>query len=260
MARVLLVDDEGNIRLMVRLALERKGLTIETADDGPEGLAMFGDGAGWDLTLLDQRMPGMDGLDVLREMRRRRTDARIIMITAFGTLDLVMEAMQAGATEFLRKPFTLETLRDAVDAALSGPAKTEGPGVFPFVDAQAAPQEPGGGPTYSTRTLNGYRIEFRVGTGVRRGDDMLYPFTVVGPQGEALPCTVILPSYLPDLVKADTDCERLPGGDRFWQALCEEALSNYVWQVAEAPPQGVLRIDDITPGLRQWIDAVLRGS
>jgi CheY-like chemotaxis protein len=260
MARILLVDDETNIRMMVRLALEQKKQLVEQAGDGPEGLAKFGDGSGWDLVLLDQRMPGMDGLDVLREMRRRHADARIILITAFGTVDLVMDAMKAGATDFLRKPFTIEALRAAVDAGLSGPPKPEGLGTFPYTDTTSPQPVTSQGVIFSARTLNGYRIEFQPGTGVKTGEDTMYPFTVCGPQGDPLPCTVLLPGYITELVKADTNCERVPGADRFWQALCEEALSDYVWQHAAAPPQGVLRIDEMTPGLRRWIDAVLHGS
>ena len=94
MARILLIDDEGNLRLMIRLALQHAGHTVETAADGPEGLAKFGEGAGWDLTLLDQRMPGMEGMEVLREIRRREPEAKVIMITAFGTIDLAGEAME----------------------------------------------------------------------------------------------------------------------------------------------------------------------
>jgi DNA-binding NtrC family response regulator len=128
MARILIIDDESNIRMMLRLALQHVGHTVETAADGPEGLEKFGEGgAAWDVALLDQRMPGMEGLEVLREMRRRDPDARIIMITAFGTIDLAEEALQAGATDFLRKPFTVDTLRGAVQAALTGgaPAREE---------------------------------------------------------------------------------------------------------------------------------------
>src|SRR2546423_33647 len=138
MARILLVDDESNIRMMIRLALQHVGHSVETAADGPEGLDKFGDGAGFDLTLLDHRMPGMEGLEVLREMRRRDPLAKIIMITAFGTIDLAVDAMKAGATDFLRKPFTADTLRRAVDAALQ--------------DAETAEEA---APPYAVTTVNG---------------------------------------------------------------------------------------------------------
>ena len=62
MARILLIDDEKNIRLMVRTALVHVGHEVDTAADGPEGLEKFGRGQSWDLVLLDHRMPGMEGL------------------------------------------------------------------------------------------------------------------------------------------------------------------------------------------------------
>ena len=80
MARILVVDDEANIRTMVRIALEKAGHTVEQAADGPEGIERFRDGADWDVVLLDQRMPGMEGLEVLREMRNRDPLARVVMI------------------------------------------------------------------------------------------------------------------------------------------------------------------------------------
>ena len=117
MARILIVDDENNIRMMVRLALQHVGHTVETAADGTEGLQKFGSGSSFDLVLLDQRMPGMEGLDVLKQMRYQHPAAKIIMATAFGTIDLAVDAMKSGATDFLRKPFTAETLRGAVQTA-----------------------------------------------------------------------------------------------------------------------------------------------
>ena len=82
-------------------------------------LALFGDGARFDAVLLDQKMPGMDGIETLRQIRHRAPAARVIMITAFGTIELAVEAMKLGATDFLRKPLTPETLRGALAAALS---------------------------------------------------------------------------------------------------------------------------------------------
>ena len=256
MARILLVDDEANIRMMVRLALQQNKHTLEMAADGPEGLEKFGDG-GWGLVLLDQRMPGMAGMDVLREMRRRDPKAQIILITAFGTVDLVMDAQKAGATDFLRKPFTIETLRGAVQAALAAPpppAREE----TPYFPEPAEP--PVRAPlTFSAMTLNGFRIEFQPLTGLKTGEDTLYTFTVISPARESHPCTVLLPNYLKELVKAHANREAFPGGDRFWQALSEETLTDYVWQQAAVPPQGVLRVADLTAGLRHWIDLVLMG-
>ncbi len=245
MARILVIDDENNIRMMLRLALQHVGHTVETAADGFEGLEKFGDGTGWDLVLLDQRMPGMEGLEVLREMRQRDARARIIIITAFGTIDLATGAMQAGATDFLRKPFTVETLRGAVQAALEGLSNTP-----------AAPPSPV--PlSFDLTTVNGYRIESRPGVTISKGGDIRDTFTAHSPLRETRQCSVLLPSYVAELVKAHTDREEMPGGDRFWQALCGEALANYLWQHAEVPSDDALRVEDLTSGLRHWIDAVL---
>jgi CheY-like chemotaxis protein len=245
MARILVIDDETNIRMMIRLALQHVGHEVDTAPDGPEGLEKFGTGIGWELVLLDQRMPGMEGLEVLREIRRRNPDARVIVITAFGTIDLAVDAMKAGATDFLRKPFTAEVLRGAVQAALA---------------AESAGQtalEPPAPVTFALTTLNGYRIESHPGPGVKTGGEIRHAFTVRSPAGEARECSVLLPAYVVELVKAHTDREAMPGGDRFWQALCEEALANFVWQNSDFPPDGFLQVDDLNTGLRRWIDTVL---
>ena len=123
MANILVIDDENNIRTMVRLALTHVGHRVDTAADGFEGIEKWEtNGADYDLVLLDQRMPGMEGLEVLRELRGRTPTIPVILITAFGTFDLACEAMRSGAMEFLRKPFTLETLRSAVTAAMKANA------------------------------------------------------------------------------------------------------------------------------------------
>ena len=250
MGRILVVDDENNIRMMVRLALQHVGHQVEVAADGVEGLNKFGDGRGYDLVLLDQRMPGMEGIDVLRQMRHYDPHARIIMATAFGTIDLAVEAMKLGANDFLRKPFTAETLRGAVQTAL-GEAPAGAAGASP-----AAPA-PGGGVTFGSTTINGYRIEFQTGTSQRTNGDFSQKFTVRTPTGQTQSCVVTLPSYVVELVKAHADREQLPGGDRFWQAVCEEALANYLWQNADFPAGGALRVEELTTGLRRFVDAVL---
>lgn len=243
MARILLIDDEHNIRMMVQLALQHVGHAVTTGSDGPEGLSLYGEGGDWDLVLLDQRMPEMEGLEVLQEIRRRNPLARVIMITAFGTIDLAVEAMKLGATDFLRKPFTTDVLRGAVQAVLreeTSESGTAGPAI-----------------TYSMTTINGYRIDMRPGTGVRIGSDLHYPFTIRSPAGEQRSCVVELSGVVIELTRAHADREKLPGGDRFWQALCEEALANYLWQNAEYPQDDRLRVDDLSASLRRWINAVL---
>ncbi len=239
MARLLVIDDENNIRTMIRLALQFVGHEVETAADGEAGLTAFGDGTGWDLVLLDQRMPGMDGLQVLRTMRERRSGARIMMITAFGTIDLAYEAMRAGAVDFLRKPFTTEILRGAVQAALQAPLR-----------------QPSGPPEFAATTINGFRIEKTTQSG-EDAAGMWRSFDVQSPAGDMRRCRVVLPQYLVELINEHTRGTRRPQHGDMWQMLGEEVLANYVWQHSEFPPQETLRVDEVNQGLRRWIDAVL---
>src|SRR5882762_7291239 len=117
--RVLIIDDEEHIRRMMRLTLEAAGHTVGEAGDGPEGLKLYGDGSGWDGVVLDQRMPGMDGLETLRRIKESNPRARVIMATAYASIELAVDAMKLGASDFVRKPMTPETLRNAVAAALA---------------------------------------------------------------------------------------------------------------------------------------------
>lgn len=241
MSRILMVDDENNIRLMVRLALQSAGHEIVTAADGADGLEKFGDGEAFHLVLLDQRMPGLDGLAVLREMRGRQPQVRVIMITAFGTIDLAAAALQAGATGFLRKPFTMDVLRGAVGAVLQ----------------DNAPRTP----ALSFTCINGYRISGGTSTSAPAPDAAIHTsFTVHGPQRDAHPCEVVLSGHMVDSITAHTQHHAASPNDPFWRNLCEESLANYLWQNAEPPPGGVLHVDELTSGLRRWIDGVLAES
>jgi DNA-binding response OmpR family regulator len=246
MARVLMVDDENNIRLMVRIALQAAGHQVETAADGTDALAQFGDGKSWDLVLLDQRMPGMEGLQVLEEMRKRNGSTRVVMITAFGTIDLAASAIKAGAADFLRKPFTTETLRGVVQAVLEG------------APPSVARQDDGRPPTpLSAASVNGFRIAPGDSTGAENGGAVCHSFAVRAPDGQVRLCEVLLPGYFIELVKAHTDREEIPDAAHFWLWLCEEALANHLWQNAELPPNGKLQVNELTNGLRRWVDAVL---
>ena len=121
--KLLIIDDEAHIRLMMRLTLEAAGYQVDEAATGEEGLARFGDGTGYAAILLDQKMPGIDGLQTLVRLKALKPEVCVIMVTAFASIELAVDALKLGATDFLRKPMTPETLRAAVSAALdSAPA------------------------------------------------------------------------------------------------------------------------------------------
>jgi DNA-binding response OmpR family regulator len=246
MARVLIVDDESNIRMMLRLALEHVGHTVGQAADGFEGLEKFGSGEDWDLVLLDHRMPGMEGLEVLKKLREVRSNIHVIMITAFGTIDLATEALQAGATDFLRKPFTIEVLRESVVAALSGKPH------LPHV-ANAVPQSV---LSFDRVGINGFRLASLPGLEHASDGTLSKIFSVQKTEGAGRACTVILPAAVIEQVKAHLTGQTLLGGDLFWEALCGEALANYLWQNANLPTGGKLVVEELTRGLERWVEAL----
>lgn len=117
MARLLIVDDEESIGDALRQVFEYEGHQVRVARDGPTGLKMLGEDRP-DLTFLDVKMPGMDGLEVLERIRGEDPQALVIMISGHGTIDTAVEATRKGAFDFLEKPLDtdrlLVTLRNAL--------------------------------------------------------------------------------------------------------------------------------------------------
>ncbi len=115
--RVLIVDDEKNMRWVLGQSLSGDGFEVAEATDGKEALAAVAEQEP-DVMVLDHRMPVMDGMEVLRTLRSKGSTFPIIMLTAHGNVALAVEAMKAGANEYLTKPFDLEELKLAIDKAL----------------------------------------------------------------------------------------------------------------------------------------------
>jgi two-component system, NtrC family, response regulator AtoC len=115
--RVLVADDEKNMRWVLAQALESEGFEVVQAVDGKEALAAVAE-VEPDLMVLDHRMPKPDGMEVLRRLRAGGSTFPIIMLTAHGNVELAVQAMKAGATEYLTKPFDLEELKIAIEKAL----------------------------------------------------------------------------------------------------------------------------------------------
>jgi CheY-like chemotaxis protein len=111
--KILLVDDEKNIQFVITKCLEEAGYTVVAAFDGASALSAIGRDS-FSLVLLDIKLPDMDGLQVLKKIRKIVSDQRVMMITAHGTIETAVEAMKSGAVDYLQKPFTPEELRAAV--------------------------------------------------------------------------------------------------------------------------------------------------
>ncbi|MFP4446222.1 MAG: response regulator [Desulfosudaceae bacterium] len=116
--KILVVDDEQDIREgCVRVLRRVENCEVKAAPNGKEGLAMIEEEA-FAIVLLDLKMPGIDGMDVLREIQAREEDILVIIITGFATVETAIEAMKQGAYDFIPKPFDPTQLRMVVERAL----------------------------------------------------------------------------------------------------------------------------------------------
>ena len=114
-ATVLVVEDEEKLRRVVELQLKGAGFNVLQARTAEEGLRHAGEA---DLILTDLRLPGMDGLELLSSLRRQNSATPVVVMTAFGTIETAVEAMKAGAVDFLPKPFSLDHLMTVVNKSL----------------------------------------------------------------------------------------------------------------------------------------------
>ena len=116
MSRILLIDDDPGVRDSMERTLRGAGYGVQSAPTGEEGFAMAKGGA-FDVILSDMRMPGISGLDILRQLRDLRVDSAFIIMTGFGTVDTAVEAMKLGAVDFVQKPFFRDELLMRVRSA-----------------------------------------------------------------------------------------------------------------------------------------------
>src|SRR5438105_2242093 len=114
---VLIIDDEIAIRESLETLLEFEGYSVQSAETGEQGLVKLGERP-YDLVLLDFALPDRNGLEILRDIRDRDPQLAVIMITAYGTVDNAVRAMQNGATNFIQKPWDNEKLLADVRAAI----------------------------------------------------------------------------------------------------------------------------------------------
>ena len=116
-AKILLIDDDTSLRRVLEYNLQEEGYEVQAAASGEEGLKLF-EQLRPDLVVTDMKMTGIDGLKVLNSIKESSPDTLVIIITAFGTVDVAVEAMKAGAYDYITKPFNREALKLTVKKAL----------------------------------------------------------------------------------------------------------------------------------------------
>jgi len=230
--KVLIIDDEAHIRQMMRLTLEASGYEVEEAANGEEGLNRLGRGHLRQVVVLDQKMSGIDGLETLRRVKQRAPDACVLMVTAFASVELAVDAMKLGATDFLRKPMTPETLRGAVAAAMAARA--------PASHERAL----AGRPTSETLTLNGFQILRSREPGDAAKVEHTFQVTHVSDGAE----TSVVVTIDPEIVARVARLSRrsLQPGGAFWREQAERLLSAYVWSEGKAPESLRLTVRDVS--------------
>lgn len=112
-AKVLLVDDEQDFLSSLSERLELRGMQVTTASRGEEAVAMV-DQRQFDLIVLDLSMPGIDGLETLRRIKQKNSDAEVIILTGQGSIRSGIEAMKLGAEDFLQKPVAMGDLLEKI--------------------------------------------------------------------------------------------------------------------------------------------------
>lgn len=116
--KILIVDDQYGIRVLLDEVFSKEGYATFQAPNGKQALAIA-ESERPDLVILDMKIPGMDGLEILKHLKKLDASIQVIMITAYGELDLIEEAMRCGALTHLTKPFDIDELRKVVNHYLA---------------------------------------------------------------------------------------------------------------------------------------------
>ncbi len=125
--KILVVDDEPEMRIAITEALKREGYQTDAVENGPDALLRL-EGEPFDLVISDVKMPKMSGQELLREIKEQSPATLVIMMTAYGTIDSAVESMKEGAFDYLLKPFSIEILAGTINRAfLSDPAAPSAP-------------------------------------------------------------------------------------------------------------------------------------
>ncbi len=114
--RILIVDDENDFREAIIKRLRARKFDADGADSGPKALEML-DARDFDVIILDVKMPGMDGIEALRQIKLRKPEVEVIMLTGHASVESGIQGMQLGAFDYVMKPVALEDLLDKIRQA-----------------------------------------------------------------------------------------------------------------------------------------------
>jgi len=112
-ATILIVDDQYGIRILLNEVLKKEGYQTLQAANGPEAIQLAKENVP-DLVLLDMKIPGMDGIEILKRMKAENPNIRAIIMTAYGELDMIQEAKNIGAIMHVPKPFDIDDIRQTI--------------------------------------------------------------------------------------------------------------------------------------------------
>ena len=228
---------------MMELVLSNSGYNVTTAKNGGDGLAAYGNGANYDVVVSDYKMPDMTGIEVEQEIIRRDPSAKVIIVSGFGGCDTAIEAMNRGATDFLRKPFAPEALRDAVRAAIERDGK--------HAPITTVSRE------FSRRNVGGFNFELNEEAVDDIYGDLTCTFEVMKESDAPRYVKVILPAVVQELIKAYIDADDVPCGKRFFQAMCEYELETHLRDEKSIPASATLMIDPLLKRHTEWIDRMM---
>jgi two-component system NtrC family response regulator len=122
--KILVIDDDESLRRVLEYTLQEEGYEVFTAASGEEGLELFEERQPA-LVITDMKMPGINGFQVLKEVKERSAEALVIIVTAFGEVDAAVKAMKLGAYDFITKPLSRDELKLTVKKALQFLGLTE---------------------------------------------------------------------------------------------------------------------------------------
>lgn len=117
MKKILIIDDENLVRSVINIALTNNGYKVYEADNGKTGIQMFID-IDPDIVITDVNMPGMSGIEVTKNIKENKVDADVVIMTGYGTEELIIEALRAGASNYINKPVDFKELFNILDSII----------------------------------------------------------------------------------------------------------------------------------------------